>query len=93
MTAADVPEPRVLVGSSFGGFVVVHAARARPAGVGAIVRVVTADGGQSDKADQRAWEVLSSDFTQVGLAGGHDIYADDPAGVTEQIPAAVDAAG
>ena len=144
MAAADVPAPRVLVGSSFGGFVVVHAARAMREGVGAIVlldvpagnakltereapdaawdhptnvervdsfdaertmardkrslgdvpvRVVTAAGGQSDKADQRAWKVLSSDFTQVGLAGGHDVYADDPVGVAEQIAAAVDAAG
>lgn len=37
LTAAAVPKPRVLVGSSFGGFVVVHTARNHPEGVGGIV--------------------------------------------------------
>jgi pimeloyl-ACP methyl ester carboxylesterase len=37
LTAADVPKPRVLVGSSWGGFVAVHTARNEPEGVGGIV--------------------------------------------------------
>ena len=57
------------------------------------VTVVTADAGQSDKKDQRFWKRLSSDFSQVVLSGGHDIYFDDPDGVVEQILNTVDAAG
>jgi hypothetical protein len=56
------------------------------------VTVVTADGGQSDE-DQRFWKLLSSNFSQVVLSGGHDIYLDDPEGVVEQIQNTVDAIG
>jgi surfactin synthase thioesterase subunit len=138
-----VPTPRVLVGSSWGGFVAVHTARNYPDGVGGIVlldvpagnarltadeapeaawdhptnvervdsfhaertmardkrslndlpvTVVTADAGQSDENDQRFWKRLSSNFSQVVLRGGHDIYNYDPEGVVEQILKAVDAA-
>ena len=45
------------------------------------VTVVTADGGQSDKKDQRFWKRLSSNFLQVVLSGGHDIYSYDTEGV------------
>jgi hypothetical protein len=144
LAAAGVPEPRVLVGSSWGGFVAVHTARNEPDGVGGIVlldvpagnaqltaaeapdaawehpinvervdsfdaertmardsrslgdlpvRVVTADGGQSDKQDQRFWKLLSSNFSHVVLSGGHDIYLDNPDGVVKQIQKAVDAVG
>jgi predicted alpha/beta hydrolase family esterase len=143
LAAADVPTPRVLVGASWGGFVVVHTARNYPDGVGGIVlldvpagnahltadeapeaawdhptnvervdsfhaertmardkrslddlpvTVVTADAGQSDENDQRFWKRLSSNFSQVVLRGGHDIYNYDPEGVVEQILKAVDAA-
>lgn len=57
------------------------------------VTVVTADGGQSDKKDQRVWKRLSSNFSQVVLSGGHVIYEDDPEGVVEQILKTVEAAG
>ena len=57
------------------------------------VTVVTADGGQSDRKDQQVWKRLSNNFSQVVLSGGHDIYADDPEGVVEQILKTVDAAG
>ena len=57
------------------------------------VTVVTADGGQSDKQDQRFWKRLSSNFSQVVLSGGHEIYLDDPEGVVEQILKTVDAVG
>ena len=57
------------------------------------VTVVTADGGQSDKRDQQVWKVLSSDFSQVVLSGGHDIYVDDPQGVVQQILNTVDRIG
>lgn len=144
LAAADVPKPRVLVGSSWGGFVAVHTARNHPDDIGGIVlldvpagdarlaaeeapeaawdhptnvervdsfhaertmardkrslgnvpvTVVTADGGQSDKKDQRVWKRLSSNFSQVVLSGGHVIYEDDPEGVVEQILKTVDAAG
>jgi pimeloyl-ACP methyl ester carboxylesterase len=144
LAAADVPTPRVLVGSSFGGFVVAHTARNHRRGVGGVVlldvsagnaeltakqapeaawdhpanvecvdsfhaertmakdrrslgglpvMVVTADGGQSDERDQQFWKRLSSNFTQVVLAGGHDIYDDDPKGVVTQIQKTVVAAG
>ena len=143
LAAADVPEPRVLVGSSWGGFVAVHTARNHPDDIGGIVlldvpagnarltaeeapdaawdhptnvervdsfhaertmardrrslgdlpvTVLTADAGQSDKKDQRVWRRLSSNFSQVVLSGGHDIYEDDPEGVVEQIVKTVDAA-
>jgi surfactin synthase thioesterase subunit len=144
LTAAGAPKPRVLVGSSWGGFVAVHTARNYPEAVGGIVlldvpagnphltaeeapdaawdhpaniervdsfdaertmardkrslgdlpvTVVTADGGQSDKRDQQSWKRLSSNFSQVVLSGGHDIYLDDPERVLEQIQKAVNAAG
>jgi hypothetical protein len=142
LAAADVPKPRVLVGSSWGGFIVVNTARNHPDGVGGIVlldvpagnpanltaedadwkhpsnvtrtdalhaervmardkrslgdvpvTVVTANGGQSDAKDQRVWKRLSSNFSQVVLSGGHEIYLDDPNGVVEQILKTVDAAG
>jgi hypothetical protein len=35
---------------------------------------------------------LSSNLSQIVLTGGHDIYADDPQGVVEQILKTVDAA-
>ncbi len=136
LAAANVPKPRVLVGSSWGGFVAVHTARNHPDDIGGIVlldvpagnarltaeeapdaawnhptnvervdsfhaertmardkrslgevpvTVVTADAGQSDKRDQRVWKRLSSNFSQVVLSGGHDIYADHPEGVVQQI--------
>ena len=37
LAAAEVPTPRVLVGSSWGGFVAVHTARNHPDGVGGLV--------------------------------------------------------
>ena len=55
------------------------------------VTVVTADAGQSDADDQQVWKRLSSNFRQVVLSGGHDIYAADPEGVAEQIIKTVDA--
>jgi Alpha/beta hydrolase family len=144
LAAAEVPTPRVLVGSSWGGFVAVHTARNYPDGVGGLVlldvpagnphltaadapdaawdhpanvervdsfhaertmarddrslgdlpvAVVTADAGQSDPKDQQFWKRLSNNFSQVVLAGSHDIYADDPGGVVDQIRKTVDAAG
>jgi hypothetical protein len=54
------------------------------------ITVVTADRGQSDPRDQRSWKRLSSDFSQVVLSGGHDIYLDSPQGVIEQILNTVD---
>lgn len=144
LTAADVPKPRVLVGSSWGGFVAVHTARNHPGSIGGVVlldvpagnphltadeapdaawdhpanvervdsfhaertmardkrslgdipvTVVTADGGQSDKRDQQVWKLLSRDFSQVVLSGGHDIYLDDPQGVVRQILNTVDRIG
>lgn len=144
LSAAEVPRPRILVGSSWGGFVAVHTARNHGDDIGGIVlldvpagnarltaeqapeaawdhptnvervdafhaertmardrrslgdvpvTVVTADGGQSDRKDQQVWKRLSNNFSQVVLSGGHDIYADDPEGVVEQILKTVDAAG
>ena len=144
LEAADVPRPRVLVGSSWGGFVVVQTARDHPEGVGGVVlldvpagnanlteaeapeaawdhplnvervdsfhaertmardrrtlgdvpvTIVTADGGASDRRDQRVWKRLSTSARQVVLAGDHDIYASDPQGVRDEILRAVDAAG
>jgi hypothetical protein len=143
LAAAEVPTPRVLVGSSWGGFVAVHTARNYPEGVGGLVlldvpagnanltaadapdaawdhpenvervdsfhaertmardtrslgdvpvAVVTADAGASDPKDQQVWKGLSDDFSQVVLSGGHDIYADDPEGVVNQIRKTVEAA-
>ena len=140
LAAAKVPSPRVLVGSSWGGFVAVQTARDHPTGVGGVVlldvpagnaeltlkdepalawdhpenpdrvdflqaehaiardrrslgdvpvRLVFASDGQTKKSDVRFWSRLSSDVEHVELTGGHDIYADDPAGVTEQIAGAV----
>ena len=43
--------------------------------------VVTATGGQSDVRDQSFWLRLSPRAKQVELAGGHEIYRDDPTGV------------
>lgn len=57
------------------------------------VTVVTADAGQSDKRDQQVWKLLSRDFSQVVLSGGHDIYLDDPQGVVQQILNTVDRIG
>ena len=54
--------------------------------------VITATEGQSDVEDQSFWLQVSPDATQVELEGGHDIDFDNPAGVLEQILAAVEAA-
>lgn len=59
MAAADLPTPRVLVGSSFGGFVVVHTAREQPEGVGAIVLLDVPAGNAeltASEAPDAAWD-------------------------------------
>ena len=54
--------------------------------------VVTAAGGQSDVEDQGIWLAISPDATQVELAGGHDIYRDDPRGAAGEVLKLVEAA-
>jgi alpha/beta hydrolase fold len=59
LAAADVPKPRVLVGSSWGGFVAVHTARNEPEGVGGLVLLdVPAGNAQlsSEEAPDAAWD-------------------------------------
>lgn len=59
LAAADVPKPRVLVGSSFGGGVVVHTARNYPQGVGGLVLLDVPAGNANltaKEAPEAAWD-------------------------------------
>lgn len=47
--------------------------------------VITATGGQSDVNDQRFWLQVSPRARQLELAGGHDIYRDQPQKTAEEI--------
>jgi hypothetical protein len=44
---------------------------------------MTPDAGSGNEKDQQFWRRLPSDFSQVVLSGGHDIYLDDPKGALE----------
>ena len=59
LAAADIPKPRILVGSSWGGFVAVHTARNYPDGVGGIV-LLDVPAGNPDltaaEAPDAAWD-------------------------------------
>ena len=59
LTAAGVPKPRVLVGSSWGGFVAVQTARNHPEGVGGLVLLDVPAGNPhltAYTAPEAAWE-------------------------------------
>ena len=59
LAVADVPKPRVLVGSSWGGFVAVHTARNHPNGVGGLVLLDVPAGNAkltADEAPEAAWD-------------------------------------
>lgn len=59
LAAAAVPKPRVLVGSSWGGFVAVHTARNHPDGVGGIVLLDVPAGNARltvEQAPEAAWD-------------------------------------
>lgn len=136
LMAAQVADPFVLVGSSFGGIIVTYYASQFPEDVAGVVlldvpaptdtltleeipelawdhpenpehvdvipefetrfanepvpfdaplTVITATGGQSDAENQSVWLELSPQAAQVELAGNHDIYLSDPAGVAAEI--------
>jgi pimeloyl-ACP methyl ester carboxylesterase len=136
LEAAQIDGPYVLVGSSFGGFIVTYYAHRFPEDVEGVVMldvprpsaelsleeapelawdhpanpehvdvvaefenrlareqfpfeapliVITATGGQSNKADQASWLEWSTDARQVELEGGHNIYVDQPEAVAKEI--------
>jgi pimeloyl-ACP methyl ester carboxylesterase len=47
--------------------------------------VVTADGGQSDRADQSYWMGLTPHAEQIVMHGGHDLYQEFPEQVAKEI--------
>jgi pimeloyl-ACP methyl ester carboxylesterase len=128
-TAAGVDGPTVLVGSSFGGDLMIRYAARHPEGVVGVVLidtpapedftleefpegawdhpgnvehinlleadeplpidapllVITAGDGASSAEDQAYWLQLSPDSRQVEMAGGHDVYEEDPQAVAKEI--------
>lgn len=55
--------------------------------IGVPLLVITAQGGETDVEDQSVWLEISDDATQVAVAGGHDVAADNPGEVAAEIEA------